>query len=59
MASDSSLSLSPLPLLVHLHPRLTLKMESLRQATQNKLTESERIREKLEADNVELYTKLR
>ena len=34
-------------------------MESLRQATQNKLQESERTRERLEADNIELYTKLR
>jgi hypothetical protein len=34
-------------------------MESLRQAAQNKLNDTERAKEKLEADNVELYSKLR
>lgn len=34
-------------------------MESLRQVIQNKLTESESKCQKLEADNVELYTKIK
>jgi hypothetical protein len=46
----------PLPLL---SVNVDCQMESLRQAAQNKLNESERAKERLEADNVELYSKLR